>query len=66
MQIGFDILCKLSPRETVCTISERIFWENNFLIFPENRLGHFIQMVSLGDDLLEMPQPIFRGKIRIR
>ena len=31
-----------------------------FLFFPENRLKHFMQIVSLGDNLHEMSEPIFR------
>ena len=30
-----------------------------FLIFPENRLWHFMQIVSLGDNLHEMSEPVF-------
>ena len=30
-----------------------------FLIFPENTLWHFMQIVSLGDNLHEMSKPIF-------
>ena len=29
-----------------------------FLYLPENRLWDFMQIVSLGDNLLEMPKPI--------
>ena len=29
------------------------------LLFPENRLGHFMQFVSLGDNLHEMSKPVF-------
>ena len=32
------------------------------LFFPENRLCHFMQIVSLGDNLYEMPKPSFLGK----
>ena len=37
-----------------------------FLFFPENRFGHFVQIVSLltGDNLHEMSKPIFWKKIR--
>ena len=35
-----------------------------FWIFPENRLCHFMQIVSLGDNLLEMSKPISWKKIR--
>ena len=30
-----------------------------FLFFPENWLRHFMQIVSSGDNLHEMPKPIF-------
>ena len=30
-----------------------------FLFFLENRIGHFMQMVSLGDHLHEVSDPIF-------
>ena len=33
-----------------------------FLIFPENRFGHFMQIVSYGDNLHEMTKPIFWKK----
>ena len=30
-----------------------------FLFFPENRIGHFIQIVSSGDNLHKMSSPVF-------
>ena len=45
-------LCKLSAKETV------IF----FIYFPENRLWHFMQIVSLEDSLHEISKPIFWEK----
>ena len=33
-----------------------------FLFFPENRIWHFMQIVSLGDNLHEMSNPIFWEK----
>ena len=33
-----------------------------FLLFPENRLCYFMQIVSLGDNLHEITNPIFWGK----
>ena len=35
-----------------------------FLFFPENRLWHFIQIVSLDDNLQEMSKLILWGKLR--
>ena len=32
-----------------------------FLFFPENRLWHFMQIVSIGDNLHEMSKPVFNG-----
>ena len=33
-----------------------------FLFFLENRIWHFMQIVSLGDILHEVSDPIFQGK----
>ena len=33
-----------------------------FLLFPENRVWHFMQIVSLGDNLHEMSNPVFWEK----
>ena len=30
-----------------------------FLFFPETRIGHFMQIVSIRDNLLEMSNPVF-------
>ena len=30
-----------------------------FLFFPENRIRHFMQIVSIGDNLHEMSNPVF-------
>ena len=35
-----------------------------FLFFPENKIWHFMQIVSTGDNLHEMSKPVFREKIR--
>ena len=37
----------------------RQHFEIFYLFFPENRLWHFMQIVSLGDNLLEMSMPVF-------
>ena len=34
------------------------------LVFPENRLWHFMQIVSYGDNLHKKSEPIFSGKNR--
>ena len=34
-----------------------------FLFYPENRNWHFIQIVSISNNLHEMPKPVFVGKI---
>ena len=31
------------------------------LYFPENRIWHFMQIVSIGDNLHEMSNPLFSG-----
>ena len=36
-----------------------------FLFFPENKIWHFMQIASLGDNLLEMSKPIFRENKKI-
>ena len=33
-----------------------------FLFFPENRIWHYMQIVSLGDNLHEMSNPVFWEK----
>ena len=33
-----------------------------FLFFPENRIGHFKQIVSTGENLHEMSNPVFGEK----
>ena len=33
-----------------------------FLFSPENRICHFMQVVSIGYNLIEMSKPIFWGK----
>ena len=33
-----------------------------FLFFPENRIRHFMQIVSTGDNLHEMSKPVFWEK----
>ena len=33
-----------------------------FLFFPVNRIWHFMQIVSWGDNLHEMSNPVFREK----
>ena len=35
-----------------------------FLFFPENRIWHFMQIVSTGDNLHGMSNPVFWGKIK--
>ena len=33
-----------------------------FLFFPENRICHYVQIVSYGDNLHVMSKPVFWGK----
>ena len=40
----------------------RQHFEIFFLILPENRFWHFMQIVSLGDNLHEMSKPVFWEK----
>ena len=49
---------------TLGKIFSRRHIEIFFLFFQENRFRHFMQIVSSGDNLHEMPNPIFWGKIR--
>ena len=37
-----------------------------FLFLPENRIWHQVQIVSVGENLHEMPNPIFLKKNKIR
>ena len=37
---------------------------NKFLFYPENWLWHFMQIVSIGDNLHEMSKPFFLGNKR--
>ena len=54
--------CMLQPLLTVSTL-----WANStdgksddiVLIFPENKIWHFMQIVSNGDNLHEMSKPVF-------
>ena len=34
-----------------------------FLFFPENRIWHFMQIISLGDNLYEMSNPVCWEKL---
>ena len=40
-------------------IQQTINWCYVFLLIPENRLWHFMQIVSWGDNLREMSKPVF-------
>ena len=60
----------LLPIRTVLTFTT--LWANSadnkcmifFLLFPQNRLWHFMQIVSNGDNFHEMSKPVFWGKNR--
>ena len=45
-------------------IQQTTFWNILFLIFPYNRLCHFMQIVSIGDNLHKMSKLIVWGKIK--
>ena len=54
-----------SPLSVAIPLSSTILWANSadklvtfFLFFPENRIWHFMQIVSIGDNLHEMPNPV--------
>ena len=49
---------------TLGKIFSRRHFEIFFLFFSENRIWHFMQIVSLGDNLHEMSNPVFWEKIR--
>ena len=44
----------------------QILFSDNTLVkfsyFPENRIGHFMHIVSIGDNLHEMSNPVFWEK----
>ena len=48
---------------TLGKIFSRRHFEMFFLFFPENRIRHFMQTVSNGDNLHEMSNPIFGIKL---
>ena len=52
---GFDISCKLFPLETIC-----MKWQISFS--GKNRIWHFMQIVSTGDNLHEMANLLFWEK----
>ena len=43
-------------------MQEMTNWVIFFLFFPENRIWHFMQIVSNGDNLHEMSNPVFWEK----
>ena len=53
-----------------CRLTFTTIWANSadnkltilFLFFPENGLWHFMQIVSLGDNLHESSKPFFQEK----
>ena len=47
---------------TLGKIFSRRHFEIFFLFFSENRIWHFMQIVSLGDNLHEMSNPVFWEK----
>ena len=49
---------------TLGKIFSRQHFEIFFLFFSENRIRHFLQIVSNGDNLHAMSLPVFWGKIR--
>ena len=57
-------------KNAINTVISDPLWANSaddklvvfFLFFWENMLWHFMQIVSLGDNLHEMPKPIFSEK----
>ena len=57
-----DLLLNKSLLKLIYFFSRRHFKIFFFLIFPQNRLWHFMQFVSLGGKLHEMSKQIFRGK----
>ena len=59
------IICNLGRYLMLSILSKnfnRQHFEIFFLFFPENRLQHFMQIVSLGDNLHEILRPIFCEK----
>ena len=59
-----DAWAKFDAYHMLGKISSRRHLETFFLFFPENRLWHFMQIVSSGDNLQEMSKPVFLGNIR--
>ena len=54
-KIGPDILTFTTFLAISADDKLRIF----FLFLPENRIWHFMQIVSIGDNLHEMSKPVF-------
>ena len=52
----------LTPSSRGKILSRQHVYSNTFLIFPENRIRHFMQIVSTEDKVHEMSNPIFCGK----
>ena len=42
----------------------RQHFEVFFLFFPESKIQHFMQIVSIGDNLHEMSNPVFCGQLK--
>ena len=59
---SFDFSWNLLTLSTLGKIFSRRYFEIFFLFFPENRIWHFMQIVSLGDNLHEMSYTVFWEK----
>ena len=57
-----NCLCRILTFTTLWAFSADDKMMLFFLFFPENRIWHFMQIVSLGDNLHEMSNPVFWEK----
>ena len=66
----FDVRTFIGKTFSQSTLTFTTLWANSadddsmifFLFFPENRIWHFMQIVSIGDNLHEMSNPVFWKK----
>ena len=75
MGLLYDHVDYTIPRLTICSkaficsvsstsgkIFSRWHFKSFFLFFSENKVWHFLQIVSSGDNLHEMTNPVFKEK----
>ena len=58
-----NVVCRKLMFSTLWTIKQQTTYrDDTFLIFPENRIWHFMQIVPIGDNLHEISNPVSREK----